>query len=191
MAERARAASYEPYKPYTGQRFADTPNQINRARDLTNEYTRVYVPYLNSATNLATEAARDFPSQAGFYMNPYNTHVVDNIAHYGNRNFNENVLPKINDTFTRVGAFGGGRHRDMMARMTRRKRKMKMRKSNSNQFNRILLLKKKLLQSLRMLLFAWGNSNVPIPNWVVSFRNSSSMFSYRATWSTATLPSMV
>ena len=119
VAERARAASYEPYKPYTGQRFADTPNEINRARDLTNEYTRVYVPYLNSATNLATEAARDFPSQAGFYMNPYNTHVVDNIAHYGNRNFKENVLPKINDTFTRVGAFGGGRHRDMMARMAR------------------------------------------------------------------------
>ena len=119
MAERARAASYEPYKPYTGQRFADTPNQINRARDLTNEYTRVYVPYLNSATNLATEAARDFPSQAGFYMNPYNANVVDNIAHYGNRNFNENVLPKVNDTFTRAGAFGGGRHRDMVARMTR------------------------------------------------------------------------
>jgi len=119
VAERARAASYEPYKPYTGQRFANTAPEINRARELSNEYTRVYEPYLRHATDLSTEAARDFPSQAGFYMNPYQTHVVDNIAHYGNRNFNENVLPKVNDTFTRAGAFGGGRHRDMVARMTR------------------------------------------------------------------------
>ena len=59
MAERARAASYEPYKPYTGQRFADTPNEINRARDLTNEYTRVYVPYLNLNSTPNTNTTAD------------------------------------------------------------------------------------------------------------------------------------
>lgn len=57
-------------------------------------------PYLNSAIKGAT------PGAISQYMNPYINDVVKQADYQQNLNFNQNVMPQINDQFIRGGQYG-------------------------------------------------------------------------------------
>lgn len=53
------------------------------------------------------------------FMNPYVNNVVNEQARLSNQNFNENVMPQVNSTFTGTGQFGSSRNADFMNRAIR------------------------------------------------------------------------
>lgn len=69
-------------------------------------------PYLD-------QAAQTLPSSINAYMSPYTSGVVDRIAQLGARNMSENLLPNVNDAFTKAGQFGSTRHADITGRVLR------------------------------------------------------------------------
>lgn len=54
------------------------------------------------------------PNQQQQFMNPYVNNVVNEQARLSNQNFNEQVVPQINSTFTGAGQFGSTRNADFM-----------------------------------------------------------------------------
>lgn len=65
-------------------------------------------PYLQGA-------ATPLASQMGQFMNPYINDVVNASNAISARNFNQNVLPGLNDQFTRAGQVYGGTRQGLMA----------------------------------------------------------------------------
>lgn len=72
-----------------------------------------------SASPLVQAASQSSASQVGDYLNPYNDAVTSRLATLAGRNLSENLLPAVNDTFTRAGQFGSGRNADFTARVLR------------------------------------------------------------------------
>lgn len=93
--------------------------------------TQAGMPFINQAGAMQTgteaaspftaAASRTFPEAVDEYMSPYTDAVVNRIADLGNRNLMENILPKVNDTFTGGSAaqFGRERHADITGRAIR------------------------------------------------------------------------
>lgn len=69
-------------------------------------------PFINAGT-------QSFAQNAGAYMSPYTSGVVDEISRLGARNLSENLLPAVNSTFTGGGQFGSSRNADFTARAVR------------------------------------------------------------------------
>lgn len=69
-------------------------------------------PYLARAGQSAADTV-------GSYMSPYTRGVTDEIARLGARNLHENLLPGVNDTFTKAGMFGGTRNNEFTSRAIR------------------------------------------------------------------------
>lgn len=65
-------------------------------------------PYLQSASSPVS-------GQIGQFMNPYMNDVVNTGNFLTSRNFNENVLPGLQDQFTQAGQVGGGTRQGLMA----------------------------------------------------------------------------
>lgn len=109
-----------PYTPYTGPRLAQFTDAQNQAFDLTKGNVGAYQPAMAQAQGALSQVAGGF-NQGEFdkYKSPYIEGVVDRIAQLGARNFNENLLPSINDTFTSAGHFGSNRHADIALRGAR------------------------------------------------------------------------
>lgn len=77
-------------------------------------------PHLSSASDMInTSGGMTVPQTIDQYMNPYTSMVTDRIADLGARNLHENLLPGVNDTFTRSGQFGSSRHGDFTGRAIR------------------------------------------------------------------------
>lgn len=85
-------------------------------------------PYLTQAAGIDARgsaqpfldaAGQTFPGAMQSYLSPYITGVVDEIGRLGQRNFNENLLPGVNDIFTRSGQFGSTRHQEEANRVAR------------------------------------------------------------------------
>lgn len=85
--------------------------------------TEGLVPTANRAAGVAQGAvagpAGQWTQQWSQYMSPYTQGVVDNIARLGVRNWNEQILPGINDQFIGNGQFGSTRNADVVARAGR------------------------------------------------------------------------
>lgn len=60
-----------------------------------------------------------FPGQMTEYMSPYTSSVVNEIGRLGNRNFTENIMPGVADSFVASGQSGSSRHADMLGRAMR------------------------------------------------------------------------
>lgn len=120
--EAARLGSQE-YQPYTQQRIAQLDPLQQGAYDLVASKQGSYQPWLDKSGQ-----AYDQALQAGTgswldnnqaYMNPYQSQVVDEMGRLGMRNWNENMLPGLNDQFVGTGQFGSGRNADIVARAGR------------------------------------------------------------------------
>jgi hypothetical protein len=76
-------------------------------------------PQVNSAVNSANQAvagpAQSWTSNYQQYMSPYTQSVIDNIATLGNRNWEENIMPGVNNAFVSSGQFGSTRNAQALA----------------------------------------------------------------------------
>lgn len=61
---------------------------------------------LGAASPFIAQAARQFPSQVGQYMNPFIDNVISRGSQLANRNYEENILPSIEGRFVRAGQYG-------------------------------------------------------------------------------------
>lgn len=71
------------------------------------------MPWLNSASGTYTGANVDQ------YMSPYIGGVIDRATQLANRNFQENILPGLNDQFISAGQPGSSRNAEMVGRAAR------------------------------------------------------------------------
>lgn len=95
-------------QPYMGAAQAG----VNKALSGPNGVT-ASSPYLQNA-------GQPLSSQMGQFMNPYINDVVNATNKMSSRNFNENVMPGLQDQFTRAGqVYGGTRQGEFAERMGR------------------------------------------------------------------------
>lgn len=117
---KASSVAGQPYQQYTGPRIApqtaDTQNSYNMVRN----QIGAQQPLLNQAGSYLTNAGQAVNgSDIANYMNPYTDAVTNSIAKLGQRNLTENLLPQVNDTFTRAGQFGSRGNADFTQRAVR------------------------------------------------------------------------
>ena len=123
LISKANAIAAQPYSEYAGTkppRVADFTADQNRAFDLTRANVGSFQPALNTAQGALNQAATPFDANTfAQFQSPYLTGVTDRIAQLGARNLSENLLPQINDTFTKAGQFGSTRNADFVGRALR------------------------------------------------------------------------
>ena len=120
LISRASQIAAQPFPTYSGPQVAGMDPLQQNAYNRVNFYVPGVNQQLSNANNMATTAGKLF-DQNDFsqFMNPYTSNVVNDIATLGNRNLIENVLPKVNDTFTGAGQFGSSRNADFTLRAIR------------------------------------------------------------------------
>lgn len=119
--EAARLGSQE-YEPYGGQRLAQLDPLQQGAYDLVanSDDSQGWVNKAGGAYDTGMSAGTgSWLDNASAYMNPYQTQVVDEMGRLGMRNWNENMLPGLNDQFVGNGQFGSGRNADIVSRAGR------------------------------------------------------------------------
>lgn len=73
-------------------------------------------PWAQGMQDAASGSAGEWTSQYQKYMSPYTSQVVDNIARLGKRNFENNIMPGIQDSMIGSGQFGSTRNADILSR---------------------------------------------------------------------------
>lgn len=116
------------FNPYQTSSFENTRKNIGAwapelqsSVDTANGITGQSAPYLSAATKAVQGPAGAWtdPGVASSYMSPYTDSVVQNIARLGNRNFNENLMPTVNNSMIGNGQFGSTRNADILSRAAR------------------------------------------------------------------------
>lgn len=116
----AQAQASAPYVAYQGQRIAPLNANQNQAANLTQNGIGAYNPTLNAGIAATGAASQPFNQNVfNQYMDPYKQQVTDEIARLGNQNFNENIMPGVNDQFTGNGMFGSSRNAEVLGRAAR------------------------------------------------------------------------
>lgn len=108
-----------PYVEYPNREIAELPDQVREGMRLSGEFNAQRQPYLDRANNYIEQGSAQFPDNVDRYMNPYQERVVNDIATLGNRNFMENILPKIESQFIGAGMHGGAQHQQLTERAAR------------------------------------------------------------------------
>lgn len=125
LIARANAIAAEPYQQYGGPRVAgftpDTQNAFNMTRQAAGSYMGPLAQALGLTEQAAapgssglaqaqpylSQAGQSFgASQAQQYMDPYVQNVIDRAKLEANRNYNENILPTLDNKFTAAGQYG-------------------------------------------------------------------------------------
>jgi hypothetical protein len=119
MVMGAERYAQQPYAQYAGERISPIEGEMKTAHELASRGIGEERAILGNAENQAMQGVRPFHENAAQYMNPYQQHVVRQIAEEGNRNFAENVLPALEAKFVRLGQHGGTRHADLSLRAAR------------------------------------------------------------------------
>ncbi len=125
VLNQANAVAGQPYQPYEGPRVAGFSPEQEQAFSLAQNNVGSYKPALGEAMdttkgvlgqitptiggNLATAGGTYTGQNVQNYMNPYVDNVTKRAQELANRNFNENLLPGIKNTFTRAGQYGSTR----------------------------------------------------------------------------------
>lgn len=113
------------------------PDQLQAFEDV-RQNQGVWQPHLEAATDAAQaiqpqatnliqrgQNAVAGPAQswntdaATRYMSPYTQQVIENIQRLGKRNFEENIMPGVNDQMIGSGQFGSTRNADILGRAAR------------------------------------------------------------------------
>ena len=118
---KAGSVANEPYQAYGGPRLAPTSADTTAAYNATRGNVGAYTPTLQQGIRFTAGAGNPALQSDVFssYMNPYVSNVVDRIGTLAGRNLSENLLPAVNDTFTRSGQFGSSRNADFTLRALR------------------------------------------------------------------------
>lgn len=126
LITRANTIAAEPYPTYGGPRVAGFTPEQTQAFSNVNSNVGNYKPYLDNAGALTasagatdvvgaaepyiSQAGKSFPSEVSKYMNPYTDNVINRAELEANRNFNEKIMPQINNRFTANGQYGSSAH---------------------------------------------------------------------------------
>lgn len=126
MALKAEAIEKEPFSKYEADRIAPIPEDIRVAHRMVRDGLGGERGQLIEAAESTRRGRTPFHQRRpgggtmlDEYMNPYQQHVVRQIAEEGNRNFNENILPALEAKFVKLGRFGGSRHTELARRAAR------------------------------------------------------------------------
>jgi hypothetical protein len=127
LIARGNAVAAEPYQAYQGPRVAGFSPDQNSAFGMTRQNVGDWQQPLGAAsaytqqagnTNV-TGAAQPYANAASGsftgqnvqnYMDPYVGNVVNRAADLATRNYQEKILPGLNDQFTRGGQYGSSAH---------------------------------------------------------------------------------
>lgn len=72
-------------------------------------------PWLNQAAGYQSAAANAAtPQGIQSYMSPYTSDVVNGIQNEANQNWNQNIMPGVNDKFVGSGQYGSGRNAQVL-----------------------------------------------------------------------------
>ncbi len=115
---RAESVAGEDFHTYTGPRVADINNNQQSAFDITRQGVGGWTPMMQMGVGALTGSAAalnasdkyDKNTLTNEYLSPYTSGVVDEIGRRGMRQFNEQLMPQINNQFTGSGQFGSSRH---------------------------------------------------------------------------------
>lgn len=118
LAERSAALSEEPYPRYPFPPMAATDPLFREAYERAT-LMGLHEPHFKKSAQGLERSEQEFPEAYRAYMNPYINEVINNIAHYGNRNFTENILPALEGQFVGLGQHGSTRHRELASRAAR------------------------------------------------------------------------
>lgn len=127
---RANSIGAEGYQPYPGPRIADFNQNEEDAFGLAESNIGAYQPFLGEAGDTLSgglsqargqleSGTQDFPNEVGRYMDPFIQNVLDRNTSLSNRNLEENLIPQLQDTFTRAGHFGSDRMMELASRTFR------------------------------------------------------------------------
>lgn len=135
VVNQANTVAGQPYQEYGGPRIAGMTPEQNQAFQLAQGNVGKYKPLLEGAADTTKGvlgqvtpgiagnmegAGRSFTgSTVGQYMNPYAENVTNRATQLANRNFNEQLLPGIQDMFTRAGQYGSTRMADTVMKGAR------------------------------------------------------------------------
>lgn len=123
LISKANAIAGTPYSDYAGTkppRVADFTTDQNNAFDAVRDNAGVWQPNVNAASGALTQAATPFDQNTfAKFQSPYLEGVTNRIAQLGARNLTENLLPGVNDTFTKAGQFGSRNNADFTNRALR------------------------------------------------------------------------
>jgi hypothetical protein len=120
LFNRSSAIGGEDFIPYGAPRIAQTDPMQEQARTRAGQTAEAWTPYMAEAGAATARGAAAFdPNQATQFQSPYMSGVTDEIARLGNTNFQENILPTLNDAFIGSGQFGSTRNMDMATRAAR------------------------------------------------------------------------
>lgn len=122
VVNQANSVAGQDYQPYEGPRVAGFSPEQQQAFTLAGNNVGSYKPALGEAMdmtkgvlgqvtptiggNLATAGGTYTGQNVQNYMNPYVQNVTQRAQDLANRNFSENLLPSIQNIFTRAGQYG-------------------------------------------------------------------------------------
>lgn len=92
---------------------------VQRANGAFEQSAQVAQGAAGAANSAVAGPAANFTDNVSKYMSPYTSSVVNEIARLGNRNFDENVMPKINASMIGSGQFGSERNAGVLSRAGR------------------------------------------------------------------------
>ena len=106
----------QPYQPYQGPLVATPSQQTQQAWNMAGQNVGNYQPFLKQAGALTQSAAAPITSNdVSAFLNPYQDYVTGALT----RNFNENVLPNIQDKFVSAGQSRSPQEAEITGRATR------------------------------------------------------------------------
>lgn len=129
LIARANVVAAEPYQAYQGPRVAgftdDQTNafdvirnnignwndEFNASKSATSGALTQATPYFDRAMTSFDQASGATPDQINKYMDPYVGNVIDRAQMVANRNWEENILPGIENRFITSGQSGSSGHR--------------------------------------------------------------------------------
>ena len=108
--------------PLTAALTPEQISMISRGAAISGDWKTPYTTgmgNIQAGINKMGTASTFDPTQLQQFQNPYVTGVLDMIAQRGGQNLEENLLPKVNASFTGAGMFGSNRNADFNARAVR------------------------------------------------------------------------
>ena len=105
----SQASNYAatPYQTNPGPQVASMDPMTMQAEANVNQYEPNINSDLTNAADIQNNVGSGFNADKfNQYLNPYMSNVTDRIAQLADQNLMENVLPGVNNTFTKAGQFG-------------------------------------------------------------------------------------
>lgn len=116
LANSATQLASQPYQGWTGPYVASPSSDTQSAWNLARSSVGSYQPYLQQASNTLNQASTPLSSSdVSSFLNPYQDYITKGLT----QNFNENVLPSIQDKFVSAGQSRSPQEAEITSRASR------------------------------------------------------------------------